>query len=51
MSLSIRQIHPVFVGEVSGVDCREPLGPDAVAAILRLIVHGGRPFQLEERHV
>ena len=33
MSLSIRQIHPVFVGEVSGVDCREPLGPDAVAAI------------------
>jgi alpha-ketoglutarate-dependent 2,4-dichlorophenoxyacetate dioxygenase len=33
MSLSIRQIHPVFVGEVSGVDCREPLGPDVVAAI------------------
>jgi alpha-ketoglutarate-dependent 2,4-dichlorophenoxyacetate dioxygenase len=33
MSLSIRQIHPVFVGEVSGVDCCEPLGPDAVAAI------------------
>jgi alpha-ketoglutarate-dependent 2,4-dichlorophenoxyacetate dioxygenase len=33
MSLSIRQIHPVFVGEVSGVDCREPLTPDAVAAI------------------
>src|ERR1041385_2973413 len=23
--LSIRQIHPVFVGEVSGVDLREPL--------------------------
>jgi alpha-ketoglutarate-dependent 2,4-dichlorophenoxyacetate dioxygenase len=33
MSLSIRQIHPVFVGEVSGVDCREPLGPEVVAAI------------------
>ena len=33
MSLSIRQIHPVFVGEVSGIDCREPLGPDVVAAI------------------
>ena len=33
MSLLIRQIHPVFVGEVSGVDCREPLGPDVVAAI------------------
>jgi alpha-ketoglutarate-dependent 2,4-dichlorophenoxyacetate dioxygenase len=33
MSLLIHQIHPVFVGEVSGVDCREPLGPDVVAAI------------------
>jgi alpha-ketoglutarate-dependent 2,4-dichlorophenoxyacetate dioxygenase len=33
MSLSIRQVHPVFVGEVSGVDCRELLGPDAVTAI------------------
>jgi alpha-ketoglutarate-dependent 2,4-dichlorophenoxyacetate dioxygenase len=33
MSLSIRQIHPVFVGEVSGVDCRAPLEPDNVAAI------------------
>jgi alpha-ketoglutarate-dependent 2,4-dichlorophenoxyacetate dioxygenase len=33
MSLSIQQIHPVFVGEVSGVDCRAPLGADAVAAI------------------
>jgi alpha-ketoglutarate-dependent 2,4-dichlorophenoxyacetate dioxygenase len=33
MSLSIRPIHPVFVGEVSGVDCREPLGPEVVAAI------------------
>ena len=33
MPLSIRQIHPVFVGEVSGVDCREPLGPRDVAAI------------------
>jgi alpha-ketoglutarate-dependent 2,4-dichlorophenoxyacetate dioxygenase len=33
MSLSIRQIHPVFVGEVSGVDLRRPLAPDEVAAI------------------
>jgi alpha-ketoglutarate-dependent 2,4-dichlorophenoxyacetate dioxygenase len=33
MSVSIRQIHPVFVGEVSGVDCREPLAPRDVAAI------------------
>ena len=33
MSLSIRQIHPVFVGEVSGVDIGRPLAPDEVAAI------------------
>jgi alpha-ketoglutarate-dependent 2,4-dichlorophenoxyacetate dioxygenase len=33
MSLSIRQIHPVFVGEVSGVDLAKPLIPDEVAAI------------------
>jgi alpha-ketoglutarate-dependent 2,4-dichlorophenoxyacetate dioxygenase len=33
MSVSIRQIHPVFVGEVSGVDIARPLAPDEVAAI------------------
>jgi alpha-ketoglutarate-dependent 2,4-dichlorophenoxyacetate dioxygenase len=33
MSVSIRQIHPVFAGEVTGVDCREPLSPASVAAI------------------
>jgi alpha-ketoglutarate-dependent 2,4-dichlorophenoxyacetate dioxygenase len=33
MSLSIRQIHPVFVGEVSGIDIAQPLSPDEVAAI------------------
>ncbi len=33
MAASIRQIHPVFVGEVTGVDCREPLTPADVAAI------------------
>jgi alpha-ketoglutarate-dependent 2,4-dichlorophenoxyacetate dioxygenase len=33
MAVSIRQIHPVFVGEVSGVDLRRPLTRDAVAAI------------------
>ena len=31
--LSIRQIHPVFAGEVSGVDLRKPLSPAEVAAI------------------
>jgi alpha-ketoglutarate-dependent 2,4-dichlorophenoxyacetate dioxygenase len=33
MSVSIRQIHPVFVGEVSGVDLRKPLSLDEAAAI------------------
>ena len=33
MSLSIRQIHPVFVGEVSGIDLARPLSRDEVAAI------------------
>jgi alpha-ketoglutarate-dependent 2,4-dichlorophenoxyacetate dioxygenase len=33
MSASIRQIHPVFVGEVSGVDISRPLSADEVAAI------------------
>src|SRR5215468_10819484 len=33
MSLSIRQIHPVFVGEVSGVDITRPLTRDEVMAI------------------
>ena len=33
MSVSIRQIHPVFVGEVSGIDISKPLATDDVAAI------------------
>ena len=33
MAVSIRQIHPVFVGEVSGVDLRRPLSREDVAAI------------------
>jgi alpha-ketoglutarate-dependent 2,4-dichlorophenoxyacetate dioxygenase len=33
MTISIRQIHPVFVGEVSGVDLRQPPSPDEVSAI------------------
>src|ERR1700733_13544168 len=33
MPIAIRQLHPVFVGEVSGVDCTKPLTPDEVAAI------------------
>ena len=33
MTVSIRQIHPVFVGEVSGVDLIRPLSRDEAAAI------------------
>jgi len=33
MSITIRQIHPVFAGEVSGVDLRNPLTADEAAAI------------------
>jgi alpha-ketoglutarate-dependent 2,4-dichlorophenoxyacetate dioxygenase len=33
MTISIRPLHPVFVGEVDGIDCRHPLRPDEVAAI------------------
>ena len=33
MTISIRQIHPVFVGEVSGVDLRRPLTQEEVSAI------------------
>ncbi len=33
MNISIRPLHPVFVGEVSGVDISRPLARDEVAAI------------------
>jgi alpha-ketoglutarate-dependent 2,4-dichlorophenoxyacetate dioxygenase len=33
MTIRIRQIHPVFVGEVEGVDLRKPLAAGEVAAI------------------
>ena len=33
MTISIRQIHPVFVGEVSGIDVAKPLAPEDVAAV------------------
>src|SRR5215813_7224130 len=33
MGASIRQIHPVFVGEVSGIDVTRPLSADDVKAI------------------
>jgi alpha-ketoglutarate-dependent 2,4-dichlorophenoxyacetate dioxygenase len=33
MPVTIRPLHPVFAGEVDGVDCRAPLDPADVAAI------------------
>src|SRR3989475_3857931 len=33
MMIAIRQIHPVFVGEVSGVDLWTPRAPDEVSAV------------------
>jgi len=33
MTIAIRPIHPVFAGEVSGVDITRPLAPDEVKAI------------------
>jgi alpha-ketoglutarate-dependent 2,4-dichlorophenoxyacetate dioxygenase len=33
MTITIRQIHPVFVGEVEGVDLRKPLSAEQAAAI------------------
>jgi alpha-ketoglutarate-dependent 2,4-dichlorophenoxyacetate dioxygenase len=33
MSVAIRQLHPLFVGEVAGVDLRQPLSEADVAAI------------------
>jgi alpha-ketoglutarate-dependent 2,4-dichlorophenoxyacetate dioxygenase len=33
VTVEIRQIHPVFVGEVSGIDVSREISPEAVAAI------------------
>jgi alpha-ketoglutarate-dependent 2,4-dichlorophenoxyacetate dioxygenase len=33
MTMTIRQIHPVFVGEVSGIDVSRPLSREEVAAL------------------
>jgi alpha-ketoglutarate-dependent 2,4-dichlorophenoxyacetate dioxygenase len=35
MNLSIRQLHPVFVGEVSGIDLRRPIDDVTVQAIVQ----------------
>jgi alpha-ketoglutarate-dependent 2,4-dichlorophenoxyacetate dioxygenase len=33
MTVTIRPLHPVFAGEVSGIDCRHPLSREEIAAV------------------
>jgi len=55
--MQIRQIHPLFVGEVSGVDLRGKPGPETVAAIDRamdryaVLVFRGQPLSEDEQNV
>src|SRR5918994_2667470 len=55
MTVSIRSLHPDFVGEVSGVDLRQPLGADEVAAIeagmdrYAVLVFHGQPLSDEQQ--
>src|SRR4051812_19701276 len=41
MAIAIRQLHPHFVGEVSGVDLREPLAHDEIAQLQAAIAQYG----------
>ena len=38
MPVAVRQIHPVFAGEVSGVDIAKPISPEDVAALTNQMV-------------
>jgi alpha-ketoglutarate-dependent 2,4-dichlorophenoxyacetate dioxygenase len=55
MPVSIRQIHPVFVGEVTGADCSQPLSPADVSAIetgmdqYAVLVFRDQPLQDEQQ--
>lgn len=41
MAIEIRQLHPFFVGEVSGVDIRKPLDAETVSQIDRAMLQYG----------
>ena len=41
MTVSVRQLHPLFVGEVGGVDLRRPMTPTEVEAITQAINQHG----------
>lgn len=55
MAISIRQVHPTFVGEVSGVDITKPLTRDEVDAIeagmheYSVLVFHGQPLTDEQQ--
>ncbi len=55
MTLDIRPLHPLFAGEVGGVDLRRAPGPDLVAAIDRamdqyaVLVFRGQPLSQDEQ--
>jgi len=55
MAVSIQQIHPVFAGEVTGIDCSKPLSDEDVAAIeagmdrYAVLVFRGQPLSDEQQ--
>ena len=49
MTLTVRPLHPVFAAEVTGIDLREPPGPDLgreVAAVMDRYAVASLPGQL-----
>jgi alpha-ketoglutarate-dependent 2,4-dichlorophenoxyacetate dioxygenase len=55
MALSIEPVHGDFAGIVHGIDCRQPLAPDTVAAIeagmdrFAVLIYPGQDFTNEEQ--
>src|SRR6185312_6477670 len=55
MKMQIRELHPLFAGEVSGVDIRRPPDAETVAAIDRamdqyaVLVFRGQPLSQDEQ--
>ena len=53
--MQIKQIHPLFVGEVSGIDIRQPPSPETLAAIdeamdrYAVLVFRGQPLSEDEQ--
>ena len=53
--MQVRQLHPLFAGEVSGIDIRRPPSPETVAAIdeamdrYAVLVFRGQPLSQDEQ--